>query len=49
MQQLNEQLLITFECVSAIGTSLHMKDMVEQFFKSLLTQNRSTRFGVLGV
>lgn len=31
MQQLNEQLLITFECVSAIGTSLHLNTMVEHF------------------
>jgi len=33
MQQLNEQLLITFECVSAIGTSLHLAEMVEHFLK----------------
>jgi len=31
MQQLDEQLLITFECVSAIGTSLQLDTMVEQF------------------
>jgi len=33
MQRLNEQLLITFECVSAIGTSLQLKEMVEHFLK----------------
>jgi len=33
MQQLNEQLLITFECVSAIGTSLQLKEMMEHFLK----------------
>jgi len=33
MQQLDEQLLITFECVSAIGTSLQLKEMVEHFLK----------------
>jgi len=33
MQQLNEQLLITFECVSAIGTSLQLSEMMEHFLK----------------
>ena len=33
MQPLNEQLLITFECVSAIGTSLQLKEMMEHFLK----------------
>ncbi|QIR76946.1 ATP-binding protein [Sulfurospirillum diekertiae] len=33
MQQLNEQLLITFECVSAIGTSLQLTEMMEHFLK----------------
>ncbi|MBP1679702.1 MAG: putative signal transduction histidine-protein kinase [Proteobacteria bacterium] len=33
MQQLNEQLLITFECVSAIGTSLQLEEMVKHFLK----------------
>lgn len=33
MQQLNEQLLITFECVSAIGTSLQLREMMEHFLK----------------
>ena len=33
MQQLNEQLLITFECVSAIGTSLQLETMVSHFLK----------------
>jgi signal transduction histidine kinase len=33
MQQLNEQLLITFECVSAIGTSLQLEEMMEHFLK----------------
>lgn len=33
MQHLNKQLMITFECVSAIGTSLHLQEMVEHFQK----------------
>lgn len=33
MQHLNEQLLITYECVSAIGTSLQLKEMMEHFLK----------------
>ena len=33
MQQLNEQLLITFECLSAIGTSLQLSEMMEHFLK----------------
>ncbi|WP_333803799.1 sensor histidine kinase [Sulfurospirillum sp.] len=33
MQQLNEQLLITFECVSAIGTSLQLEEMMAHFLK----------------
>lgn len=33
MQNLSEQLLITFECVSAIGTSLHLKEMISHFLK----------------
>ena len=33
MKQLNEQLLITFECVSAIGTSLQLKEMMQHFLK----------------
>ncbi|MDD3343878.1 MAG: HAMP domain-containing sensor histidine kinase [Sulfurospirillaceae bacterium] len=31
--QLNEQLLITYECVSAIGTSLHLEEMITYFLK----------------
>ena len=31
--QLNDQLLITYECVSAIGTSLDLKKMIEHFLK----------------
>ena len=31
--QLNEQLLITYECVSAIGTSLRLQEMIEHFLK----------------
>jgi len=31
--QLNEQLLITYECVSSIGTSLELKAMIENFLK----------------
>lgn len=31
--QLNEQLLITYECVNAIGTSLHLGEMIEHFLK----------------
>lgn len=34
MQYLNEQLLITFECVSAIGTSLQLPTMVEHFLRT---------------
>ncbi len=33
MHQLNEQLLITFECVSAIGTSLQLDKMVHHFLR----------------
>lgn len=31
--KLNDQLLITYECVSAIGTSLDLKKMIEHFLK----------------
>lgn len=31
--QINEQLLITYECVSSIGTSLELKEMIEHFLK----------------
>lgn len=31
--QLNDQLLITYECVSAVGTSLDLKKMIEHFLK----------------
>lgn len=31
--QINEQLLITYECVSSIGTSLELKAMIEHFLK----------------
>jgi len=31
--QLNEQLLITYECVSSVGTSLDLKTMIEHFLK----------------
>jgi len=31
--QINEQLLITYECVSSIGTSLELKTMIEHFLK----------------
>lgn len=31
--QINEQLLITYECVSAIGTSLRLQEMIEHFLK----------------
>jgi signal transduction histidine kinase len=33
MQYLNEQLLLTFECVSSIGTSLNLETMVERFLR----------------
>jgi len=31
--QINDQLLITYECVSSIGTSLELKTMIEHFLK----------------
>lgn len=31
--QINEQLLVTYECVSSIGTSLELKEMIEHFLK----------------
>ena len=31
--QINEQLLIIYECVSSIGTSLELKEMIEHFLK----------------
>ena len=33
MQLNNDQLLITYECVSAVGTSLDLKKMIEHFLK----------------
>ncbi|MCD8478437.1 MAG: hypothetical protein LRY68_11630 [Sulfurospirillum sp.] len=49
MRHLNEQLFIAFECISAIGTSLDLKIMVEHFQKVICTKDRCFSFNLLAL